>query len=410
MANSSTQRKIFNDPVYGFISIPIEEAFKIIEHPYFQRLRRIKQLGLTHLVYPGALHTRFHHALGAMHLMTKAVEVIRKKGHQITNEEEKGVLLAILMHDMGHGPFSHTLENTLIQNIDHEQLSLFFMRHLNEYFDGALETGIAIFQNQHPKRFLHQLVSSQLDVDRLDYLRRDSFFTGVSEGVIGADRLIKMLDVIDDELVIEEKGVYSVENFIVARRIMYWQVYLHKTVVAAEWMLIKILKRAKHLSHQGKNLWGSPALQYFLSKKNNDSAFDKKEGLKQFADLDDIDVMSAIKVWQNNDDPVLSLLSQKLINRKLFKVKIQSSPFDESIIQEHKDKIQKAYEVSGEEADYFIVNQKLVNNAYSQKSQGIQLLQRDGNLMDVAEASDNFNIHALSDPVEKYFMCVPKID
>lgn len=409
MAKIGTKRKIFNDPVYGFITIPIQEAFQVIEHPYFQRLRRIKQLGLTHLVYPGALHTRFHHALGAMHLMSKAVEVIRRKGHEITEAEEKGVLLAILLHDIGHGPFSHTLEHTLIQDVHHEELSIVFMEELNRQMDGKLDLAIQIFKNQYEKNFLYQLVSSQLDMDRLDYLRRDSFFTGVSEGVVGTDRLIKMLDVVDDQLVIEEKGVYSVESFIVARRIMYWQVYLHKTVVAAEFMLINILMRAKELVQSGKQLFGSPALLFFLQNELVLEDFKADEVVRSYADLDDVDVMGAIKVWQHSDDQVLATLCQNIVNRKLFKVKIQPEAFDQRSIDEVRDMVMKKYNLSMDEVDYFVIHQKISNNAYSQKNRGIQLLQKDGQLTDVALASDKLNISALSAPVEKYCLCTPAI-
>lgn len=409
MAKITTKRKIFNDPVYGFITIPIPEAFKIIEHPYFQRLRRIKQLGLTHLVYPGALHTRFHHALGAMHLMSKAVEVIRKKGHEITEAEEKGVLLAILLHDIGHGPFSHTLENTLIKNVHHEELSLVFMKKLNEELDGTLDIALQIFKNEYPKKFLYQLVSSQLDMDRLDYLRRDSFFTGVSEGVVGTDRLIKMLDVVDDNLVVEEKGVYSVESFIVARRIMYWQVYLHKTVVAAEFMLVQILLRAKALIRGGSSLFASPALLYFLKNKVTIEDFQSEEIVSLFAGLDDVDVMGAIKVWQRHEDRVLSMLCQKLVNRVLFKVNIQPEPFDLRSIEKRKTVLQKELGLNDDEIQYFVIHQKLVNSAYSQKNRGIQLLQKDGSLTDVALASDQLNISALAAPVEKYCLVAPRL-
>jgi HD superfamily phosphohydrolase len=302
------KKKIINDPVYGFISIPTELIYDLIEHPYFQRLRHIKQLGMTHLVYPGALHTRFHHALGAMHLMKMAIETLRSKDHVITNEEEEALTIAILLHDVGHGPFSHALEHTIVDGISHEDISILLMNKLNIEFKGQLTTAISIFNDTYPKKFLHELVSSQLDMDRLDYLNRDSFFTGVSEGVISSDRIIKMLNVKDDHITIEEKGIYSVEKFLIARRLMYWQVYLHKTVIAAEQMLVKILERSRALTLSGQDLFATPALKHFLTNKLSTEAFTEDDHLEIFTRLDDTDIMSAVKVWALHSDPVLSKL------------------------------------------------------------------------------------------------------
>lgn len=404
--NTNNKKKIFNDPIYGFITIPDEIIFDLIEHPYFQRLRRILQLGTTNLVYPGALHTRFHHVLGAMHLMTKVVAVIRRKGHEISEEEEKAVLIAILLHDIGHGPFSHALEYTIVNKVSHEDISSFFIKKLSQDFDGELDLALLIFQNKYKKKFLHQLVSSQLDMDRLDYLNRDSFYTGVSEGVVGSERIIEMLNVADGKLVVEEKGIYSVEKFIVARRLMYWQVYLHKTVVAADSMLIRILRRAKDLSKEGKDLFGSPALTYFLKNEIKKVDFDKnKEILNLFAKLDDYDILSAIKVWQDSDDKVLSILSTKFINRKLFKIEIAKEPFAPDRILLEKEMVKQKYNLTDTEAEYFVYSDILTNNAYNQDKQNINLLMKSGEVKDVSKASDNLNISALAKPVEKYFLC-----
>jgi HD superfamily phosphohydrolase len=395
--------KIFNDPVYGFISIPQEIIVSLIDHPYFQRLRRIRQLGMSHLVYPGALHTRFHHAMGAMHLMTVAIDILRSKGHKITEEEATGVTIAILLHDIGHGPFSHALEHTLVEGVHHEEISSMFMEALNKEFGGKLTMAINIFNNKYKKKFLHQLVSSQLDMDRLDYLKRDSFFTGVSEGVVSSDRILKMLDVRNDELVIEEKGIYSIEKFIVARRLMYWQVYLHKTVVAAENLLINILKRAKELAKQDKDLFGTPALKYFLYKKLNLKDFKKSsEPLKQFALLDDYDMVSAIKVWCNHKDKVLALLCNAFINRSLYKIEISNKPFGADKVAKLEKDLMKKYKLDKTEVKYFVVKAEMINNAYNPMHDHINILYRDGKIMDITDASDNFNIAALARPVKKY--------
>lgn len=408
MANKNNKKKIFNDPVYGFISIPHEIIFDIIEHPYFQRLRRIKQLGMTHLVYPGALHTRFHHVLGAMHLMDRAISTIRRKGHEITEDEEIGVLIAILLHDIGHGPFSHALEHDIVKGVSHEEISSFFMERLSSEFNGSLNTAISIFKNQHPKKFLHQLVSSQLDMDRMDYLNRDSFYTGVSEGKIGSSRIIEMLNVANGNLVIEEKGIYSIEKFIVARRIMYWQVYLHKTVVAAEFMLIHVLRRAKELIRQGEELFASPALSFFIKNDlTRDDFKNNPQVLDTFAQLDDFDILGAVKVWQNHNDKILSELSKRIVNRQLLKIEVSKSPFDPSRLEEIKEKVQNLLTIDSEGTQYFVYTDVLTNNAYRDDHQNINLLLKNGDTVELSQASDNLNISALTKPVEKYFLSYP---
>lgn len=402
------KRKILNDPVYGFITVPYPIVFDIIEHPFFQRLRRIKQLGLTHLVYPGALHTRFHHTLGAMHLMQLAIEELRSKGYEITEEEAEGVTLAILMHDIGHGPFSHALEYSIVSGVTHEDLSTLFMERLNKEFDGKLDTAIAIFNDQYPKRFLHQLVSSQLDMDRLDYLRRDSFFTGVSEGIVGSDRIIKMLHVVNDELAVESKGIYSIEKFIVARRIMYWQVYLHKTVLSAEYMLIYILKRAKELVESGENLFATPALQLFLNRKVTLEDFkNDKNLLEYFSALDDFDVLTSVKVWKNHEDSVLSRLATCLVDRKLLKIKMYDSVVSETKLQELRTELANSWGITEEEASYFVFTDSIANSAYNLKHDRINILYKNGEVKDITRAADTLSLSVLSKPVEKHFLCFP---
>ncbi len=402
----NNKKKIFNDPIYGFISIPDEFIFDLIEHPFFQRLRRIAQLGTTSLVYPGALHTRFHHVLGAMHLMTNAISTIRRKGHEITSDEERAVLIAILLHDIGHGPFSHALEYDIVNGVSHEDISSFFIERLSKEFDGELDLALLIFQNKYNKPFLHQLVSSQLDMDRLDYLNRDSFYTGVSEGIIGSERIIEMLNVHEGNLVLEEKGIYSVEKFIVARRLMYWQVYLHKTVVAGEFMLIHILRRAKELVQNGETLFASPALSYFLT---NDIQIDdfknNPEVLNTFALLDDYDLLGAIKVWQHSKDKVLSILSDHLVNRKLFKIEIAKDPFSEERIIKEREIAKELFGITDAESQHFVYSEILTNNAYNQNKENINLLLKNGNIIDLSDASDNLNISALAHPVAKYCLC-----
>lgn len=375
-----------------------------------QRLRRIRQLGMSHLVYPGALHTRFHHVLGAMHLMNQAIQVIRRKGTEITEQEEEAVLAAILLHDIGHGPFSHALEHDIVNGVSHEDISSFFMQRLEEQFGDRLKLTREIFTNQYKKPFLYQLVSSQLDMDRMDYLNRDSFYTGVSEGVIGSDRIIEMLDVHNGQLVLEEKGIYSVEKFITARRLMYWQVYLHKTVVSAEHLLINTLKRAKQVSLEGVELFASPALAYFL--KNNITREDFETNtvvLDTFAQLDDYDIMGAIKVWQNCEDKILADLSRRIINRKLYKVKISKTPFSEEDIDAKRKQIMEKFDITEEQTSYYLHSSYLVNNAYNQEKQNINLLMKNGQTIELSDASDNLNISALSTPVEKFFICYPSI-
>ena len=406
--NRNNKKKIFNDPVYGFISIPDDIIFDVIEHPYMQRLRRIMQLGLSHLVYPGAIHTRFHHVLGAMHLMSQAVSTLRRKGHEITPEEERAVYLAILLHDIGHGPFSHALEFDIVSGVSHEDISGYFIERMSREFGDDLSRALLIFQNKYNKPFLHQLVSSQLDMDRLDYLNRDSFYSGVSEGIIGSDRLIEMLNVQDGNLVLEEKGIYSIEKFIVARRLMYWQVYLHKTVVSAEFMLIHTLRRAKELVKSGETLFASEPLQFFLKNDITHQDFKSKpEVLDHFAQLDDFDILSAIKEWQRHSDKILSTLSQSIVNRRLFKIEISKDPFTQSRIEMEKEIARSLFDLKGNEVDYFVYSDVLTNKAYNQDKQNINMLMKNGEIIDLTKASDNLNISALAQPVEKYFLCYP---
>ena len=405
---TNNKKKIINDPVYGFISIPDELIFDVLEHPYMQRLRRIMQLGLSHLVYPGALHTRFHHVLGAMHLMSLAIATIRRKGHEITVDEERAALLAILLHDIGHGPFSHALEYDIVSGVSHEVISGYFIERLTEEFGSDLKNAHAIFKNQYTKPFLYQLVSSQLDMDRLDYLNRDSFYSGVSEGIIGTDRLIEMLNVHDGYLVLEEKAIYSIEKFIVARRLMYWQVYLHKTVVVAENMLIQTLRRAKALIKMGNPLFCSPALQFFLENDITKVDFETNpQVLDYFSRLDDYDIWSSIKVWQDEKDPILSKLAKGLVNRKLFKIEISKTPFSAERISYEKELCATTYGLSMPDVEYFVYQDILTNKAYNQDKENIKLLMKNGDIIDLSAASDNLNISALAQPVEKYFLCYP---
>ena len=399
--------KIINDPVYGFITLNKGILLNIVDHPYFQRLSRIKQLGLTYLVYPGAHHTRFHHAAGAAHLMTQAIQTLKKNGVLINKEEEEAVILAILLHDIGHGPFSHALENSFVKGISHEDISVKFMNFLNQEFDGALDLALQIFQDKYPKRFLHDLVSSQLDMDRLDYLKRDSFFTGVSEGVVSNQRIIKMFHVVNDEIVIKEKGIYSIEKFIVARRLMYWQVYLHKTVLSAEFLLAKIIERARELINNGEKLLVLPSVKYFFENtiyKENISEYDF---LTAFSKLDDYDVLYSVKVWADSNDQVISKLSQMLINRKLLKVKISHHKFTNDEIEEMKQYHQKKLGFSNLEMNYFVFQNQMTNNAYDPRKDEIKILFNNVTLKDITLASDNLNISALSKPVKKYYLFAP---
>ncbi len=408
--NTGNKLKIFNDPVYGFINVPDATIFDIIETPFFQRLRNIKQLGLTHLVYPGALHTRFHHAMGAMYLMLQAIEILRFKGHDISKNEALAVTQAILLHDIGHGPFSHALENSLVKDLTHEELTEMFMDRLTSILPHSLDEAISIFKNTHPKKHLHQLVSGQLDMDRLDYLNRDSFYTGVSEGVISWDRIIKMLNISGDRLVIDEKGIYSIEKFIIARRLMYWQVYLHKTVITAERMFVSIMKRGRELARAGEILFATPPLQRFLCKEHGKSDFRNDSTLlEDFALLDDYDIYAAIKTWTAHSDPVLSRLAKGLVNRRLLKIEIQKVPFSEEHIDNIKKAVQKHFNLSSPgETDYFVISGITRNNAYDPGAGGILILSRDGSLTDIASASDQLNINMLSHPVEKHYLCYPK--
>jgi len=401
--------KIVNDPVYGFVIIPLDIIFQLIEHPYFQRLRNIKQLGLTSLVYPGALHTRFHHALGSLHLMHIAIDNLRLKGVEITDEEYIGASIAILLHDIGHGPFSHALEKTLAEDISHEEISVLFMNRLNEQFNGQLSLAIEIFKDTYHKKFLHQLVSGQIDCDRLDYLRRDSFYTGVSEGTIGSDRIILMMDVRNNELVIEYKGIYSIEKFLMARSFMYWQVYLHKTVLSAEMLIIKILERARELALGGAQLFATPAFAYFLGQKINKTAFltDSKV-LDTFALLDDVDILASIKNWVTHPDVILSALCKKMINRDLFRVEFYKSPPSPEIIAELKEKAVLKYGIGQAETDYFVFSDMVENKTYTSEDINIKILLKDDTIADFAEVSDQFNITNIGKGITKYYLSYPK--
>jgi len=403
------KKKIINDPVYGFISIPTDLIFDLIEHPYFQRLRYIKQLGLTHLVYPGALHTRFHHALGAMHLMGMAIETLRNKDHEISDEEEEAVIVAILLHDIGHGPFSHALEESIIENISHEDISSMLMNRLNVQFNGRLSMAIEIFNGTYPRQFLHQLVSSQLDMDRMDYLNRDSFFTGVSEGVISSDRIIKMLNVKDDQIAVEEKGIYSVEKFLIARRLMYWQVYLHKTVIAAEQLLAKILKRSRELALMGGPVFTTPALSHFLKEPISRDAFmNEDHHLEKFATLDDTDIMAAVKVWAEHPDFVLSKLCRDLVYRDLYKVDITNEAPDKEFVALLTNRAMEKYGITEYEASYFVFEDTIRNKAYKSGDGNIRILMKNDIIKDITAASDNSNLEALAKTVKKYILCYKK--
>jgi len=406
------KKKIINDPVWGFINLQSEIVFDLLEHPVLQRLRRIKQLGMSFLVFPGANHTRFEHTLGTTHLMRQAIATLRLKGHEITEEEAEAVTIAILLHDVGHAPFSHVLENTLA-NIPHEQISLLLMQKLNREFNGQLDLAIQIFTNKYKKYFLHQLVSSQLDMDRLDYLARDSFYTGVIEGTIGTKRIIKMLNIFNDNLVVDAKGIYSIEKFLISRRLMYWQVYLHKTVIAAEYMLRNILKRAKELMANGETLYATPTLRIFLQNTFSANDFAKnieisgKNVLNWYISLDDNDILTSIKEWQEHSDPVLSRLAQALINRKLFHTKLSPSPLSEKIILKYKRLAGQKITRNPEQAKYFFMTGEITNSAYKQHNENIFVLYKDQATKELNKASD-IDLSALSKVVHKYFVCYPK--
>lgn len=406
--NPTNKLKIFNDPIYGFITIPNSLIYDLIQHPYFQRLRRISQMGMSYLVYPGAHHTRFHHALGCMHIMQKAVQTLRFKGVVISNEEENALYIAILLHDIGHGPFSHAMEHSIVEDVHHEEISLFFMNALNQEFDQKLSLAIQIFKGEYHRKFMLQLISSQLDMDRMDYLKRDSFYSGVAEGNINSDRLIQMMNVQDDVLVIEEKGIFSVEKFLVARRLMYWQAYLHKTSVVAELTLTKILKRAKELTQKGVKLSCSEPLSFFLNNKISSEDFNQ-EILKTFALLDDYDVMGAIKTWQFNDDFVLSSLSKMIINRDLLKIVMLDEKVELEKLKDFKTRFAAMHNLSDKDVSYFVFKGKLKNQAYNKESEPISILKKDKTVENIVDSSDQLQVRALSKSVTKYFMCFPKL-
>jgi HD superfamily phosphohydrolase len=399
--------KILNDPIYGFITIPNSLIFDLIQHKYFQRLRRITQMGLSYLVYPGAHHTRFHHAIGCVHLMKNAVNVLRFKGVMISEEEETGLYAAILLHDIGHGPFSHAMEHSIVNGVSHEQISLLFMEQLNKEFNASLTLAIQIFKGEYPRKFLCQLISGQLDMDRADYLKRDSFYTGVAEGNISSERLITMLNVVDDDLVVEIKGIYSVEKFIIARRLMYWQVYLHKTGLAAEQILIRVLKRAKELYNTGYKLEASKPLLYFFENKISIENFDEKT-LDIFAQLDDVDIVSAMKHWQHDSDFVLSNLSKMIINRNLPTIKLKNKPIAKQDLEKHIQNLIKTYKITEKEARFFVFTGSTSNQAYQLKNNSINILHKSGKIEDIVKASDQLNLKALSKTVTKYYICYPK--
>ena len=405
--NSQNKLKIINDPIYGFITIPSPIIFELIEHKYFQRLRRISQMGMSYMVYPGAHHTRFQHAIGAMHLMQKAVQTLMFKGVNISDEESEALYIAILLHDIGHGPFSHAMEHSIVEGIDHESISLLFMSELNKEFNNRLTLAIQIFSNNYHRNFFYQLISGQLDMDRLDYLKRDSFYTGVSEGSINSERLISMLNVVNDRLVVEEKGIYSVEKFIIARRLMYWQVYLHKTSLVAEQLLTRLLKRAKHLVINGIVVKASEPLSFFLNYTITKKTINS-EILNEFAKLDDNDIIAAMKSWRNDDDFVLSNISKMLLDRELLKIEIQLEEFDVDYLNESKHKLMTRYSITEEEASYFVFKGQITNQAYSMEKETINLYTKQKKTIDVANASDHFNLKVLSKKVVKNYMCYPK--
>ena len=412
---SVNKRKIINDPVHGFISINSDLIYDLIQHPYFQRLRRIKQLGLTSLVYPGATHSRFQHAIGALHLTSLAIDVIRSKGHDITEEEAEAVQVAVLLHDIGHGPFSHALETSIIEDIRHENISLILMKALDHEFNGKLKMAIDIFNDRHSKAFLHQLVAGQLDMDRLDYLKRDSFYTGVTEGIVGSDRIIKMLNVVDDQLVVESKGIYSIEKFLIARRLMYWQVYFHKTVVAAEYHLVNMLKRAKQISARSEEIFATDSLSFFL--QNNISLNDLEKAIipgndmkviESFTGLDDDDIYSSAKAWMKHSDKSLSKLASDFINRRLFRIEIRKQPFPDERINQLKSELEKQLGIPASQSELFVFKDEITNFAYNTDDERIQILYNSGHIEDISDASDMLNLSVLSKVVKKYFLCYPK--
>jgi HD superfamily phosphohydrolase len=403
------KKKIINDPVYGFITFRSDLVFDLLEHPFFQRLRHIRQIGLSEMVYPGATHSRFHHALGAMHLMGKVLDNLRTKGVGISQQEFEAAQAAILLHDIGHGPFSHALEETLLPGLHHESLSYLFMQDLNRAMAGRLELAMKIFRNSYSRKFFHQLVSSQLDIDRLDYLQRDSFYSGVVEGTIGVDRIIAMLDVQDDQLVVEENGIYSIENFLHARRLMYWQLYLHKTAVSAERMLVNLIRRAQYLCQSEQHLPASAALTTFLSRTYTLDEFkSQRELLKQFGQLDDRDIWGGLKAWQDHRDPILSELSTALLHRQLFQIKLSQAPISKSMVEKVKRAVGKSRQLLQREARYLFSHGTVTNEAYVAERQGIAIKMKDGRLLDIAQASDLPSIKAISKIVKKNYLCWPK--
>jgi HD superfamily phosphohydrolase len=410
----TNKRKIINDPVYGFISIPGDFVFDLIEHPWFQRLRNIKQLGLTSFVYPGANHSRFQHGLGALHLMDMAISTLRSKGVSISDEEEEATCIAILLHDSGHGPFSHALENSLISDISHEDISLLLMMKLNESYNGKLDLAIEIFRGGYYRRFFHELISGQMDMDRLDYLRRDSFFTGVIEGSVGSERIIRMLNVVDDHLVIDEKGIYSLEKFLIARRLMYWQVYMHKTVLSSESLLVNILRRAKELANEGVDLYATPALRFFLynkiSLRDLTSEGDFTPGLiaANFTRLDDTDILVSAKYWVDCSDKILSNLSGRLMRRDLFAIELQNEPFRENRVYELKTLAADLMKVSQDMTEYFVFTSSISNLAYTPEAPEVKILLKSGDIADISDVSDMFDHRFLSERITKYFLCYPK--
>ena len=414
MAYKTNKRKIINDPVYGFISIPGDLIYDIIEHPWFQRLRNIKQLGLTSFVYPGANHSRFQHGLGALYLMDTAIRTLKSKGVNISAEEEEAVLIAILLHDIGHGPFSHALETSLINGIKHEDLSLLLMEKLNEAFNGRLDLATGIFKGSYTRKFLHELIAGQMDMDRLDYLRRDSFFTGVIEGSVGSDRIIRMLNVVNDSLVIDEKGIYSLEKFLIARRLMYWQVYMHKTVLSSESLLVKVLKRAKELAMQGADLFATPALRFFLynnigpGELGDSGVFSPGLIASNFTRLDDTDILASAKYWADHNDPVLSDLSARLMTRRLLAVELQNVPFSDARIDELKEQVIKNIKINREMADYYVFTNSISNLAYAPDAPEVMILLKNGSIADITTVSDIFDHRLLSERITKYFLCYPK--
>ena len=409
MINTVTKNKIINDPVYGFIPVKSELVFNLIEHPFLQRMRHIRQLGLAERVYPGAIHTRFHHALGALHLMQQALDILAGKGVEITEEEREAAQAAILLHDIGHGPFSHALEETLLPNIRHESLSFLLMKELNRQFRGQLDRAIRIFQNTYSKKFLHQLVSSQLDIDRLDYLNRDSFYTGVVEGAIGTDRIIAMLNVVKGQIVVEEKGIYNIESFINARRLMYWQVYLHKTAIGAERLLVNCIRRAQYLARSGEAVPCSDALSTFLHQNwTLEDIAERRELLEAFGKLDDYDVWGAIKLWQSSRDPILSRLCTMMLNRNLFRIRLSSEPIQKTEVEKVKAALSRQWKVARSDTPYLFSQGTVSNEAYLVERNSIQVLMKSGELLDVSQASDLPNIRAMSKIVKKNYLCWPK--